>query len=786
MMFSTRFRAALIAGALGAVSSSAHAGTLYGYDGGNTDLIYRIDTETLATAVIHDPGTALVGEVEYRDGIIYAAVRQDNTIRIIDADTGALLDTSIIVGAVTDRILAMEWVGDVLYGIVSMPGPGGGNPSSLVTINLASGQVNYIGATGRGAINGLTWKASEGRMYAINSVNSDTELLSINLASGAASSFGFITDDIGNRQRLSGLEFGLDGRLYTSPQFLTPNDSHLYVIHPDTLGFTDLGDTGRDFITLTAAPAPCPPRMFAYNGRGATLYSVDLDTVSATPVGLDPNSDILSETELAGGVIYGSDTGSNTNLHALNPATGQVIHTVTMTFPTGGNVITAMEWVNGALYAGFTSEGGGGGPTTLVTINPVSGAVTSVGATGVGSALGGIAHNPCTGATYAVSAGGSTGQLFRLNLNTGVATLVGDVTVNGAGVNLTALEFGPDGVLYALPNVNHALAGHLLRINPHNGNAADLGDLGNADLNSLTADLPPCDCSGADVNGDGEVNFTDLNDLLDAWGDTCGQMYSHTSADDSLYTVDINTAASAFVGADSPINVGSDNPAEMEYADGVIYVSRIWFRALDPTNGQILTELQLTPTAFGNAVTAMEDVDGTLYGAMSFTSGNTSHLVTINPANGVVTPVGATGYGPLGGLAFDTCEQVMYGVTSAGETAELLTIDLTSGHAVSHGIIMVDGDSINLTALEFGSDGELYTMPPQNHPLWPNLIRIDRETLIGTIVGNTNLPLFASMLTANPDTTCEGADVNGDGTVNFTDLNTLLDEWGQSCHPFAR
>ncbi|MCA9312278.1 MAG: hypothetical protein KDA21_13775, partial [Phycisphaerales bacterium] len=435
------------------------------------------------------------------------------------------------------------------------------------------------------------------------------------------------------------------------------------------------------------------------------------------------------------------------------------------------------------LYGGFTTEGRGA--TSLVTIDPAAQTVTIVGATGIDSPIGGIAHNPCTGHTYVVSSGGSTGRLYRLNLGTGAATLVGDVSLNGAAIKLTALEFSGDGTLYALPNAASGPQGHLLRLDPTTAIATDLGYLGVEVLSSLTADIPACDCGGADVNNDGSVDFTDLNDLLDAWGDACGIMYSHTSSSGELHTVDIQTAATTLIGTDFPH--AGDSPAEAEFADGVIYVSRQWFRSLDPATGQILTEFQPTWPTKGNAVTAMEEVDGTLYGALTNSGlGASSTLITINPVTGASVVVGPTGFGALGGMAFDPCNQVMYGVTSAGSEAELLVIDLNSGAAASLGTITVNGGNVRLTALEFGADGELYTMPNTLDPFWPNLLRIDRSTLQATIVGNTNLPLYAAMLTANPDTTCEGADVNGDGAVNFTDLNILLDEWGNHCMPEAR
>ena len=88
---------------------------------------------------------------------------------------------------------------------------------------------------------------------------------------------------------------------------------------------------------------------------------------------------------------------------------------------------------------------------------------------------------------YGISAGGSAGELFTVNLGTGAATSVGLVTVGGQDVGTTALEFGDDGILYALANFNDPLAGHLLSIDPATAAGTDLGDTGYSGLVALTA-----------------------------------------------------------------------------------------------------------------------------------------------------------------------------------------------------------------------------------------------------------------------------------------------------------
>ena len=93
------------------------------------------------------------------------------------------------------------------------------------------------------------------------------------------------------------------------------------------------------------------------------------------------------------------------------------------------------------------------------------------------------------------------------------------VTLNGASPGpLTALEFGHDGALYALPSANNPRVNHLLRLDPATGVATDLGAIasGGARVVAL-ANAEPCP---GDLNNDRVTDFRDLNELLDDWGCT--------------------------------------------------------------------------------------------------------------------------------------------------------------------------------------------------------------------------------------------------------------------------
>ncbi len=211
------------------------------------------------------------------------------------------------------------------------------------------------------------------------------------------------------------------------------------------------------------------------SGGEPFLFEIDPATAIATEIG-GMDGPALSELEYGNGQIYASNTSARNQLICLDPATGQETSIVTLTFPLGGDVLTALEFVGPTLYGGM-AEDDEGGLSSLVTIDVATGVVTLIGATGIANPLGGLAMS-AQGTMYAVTAGGAPGALYTIDLATGAATLVGPVMVEGVTIGTTALEFGCDGVLYALPNPSELLAGHLLRLDPATGLATNLGDSG--------------------------------------------------------------------------------------------------------------------------------------------------------------------------------------------------------------------------------------------------------------------------------------------------------------------
>jgi hypothetical protein len=222
----------------------------------------------------------------------------------------------------------------------------------------------------------------------------------------------------------------------------------------------------------------------------------------------------VPEFEFFEGFFY-ANHGTGPNLYKIDPATGALLQTITVSYPVGGNVITAMEGVGATLYGGFTTIGGGS--SRLVTINVTTGVVTPVGGgMGIADPLGGLAYDESTSTMYAVNAReGGPARLYTVNLVTGAATLLGTVTPS---ITVTGLEMGEDGVLYLLGR-GTLDDNYLFSVNPTTLASIRLGLMsGLSNATAITSrPLPPPPCP-EDVNDDGVVDLTDLSTLLFNFG----------------------------------------------------------------------------------------------------------------------------------------------------------------------------------------------------------------------------------------------------------------------------
>jgi hypothetical protein len=225
---------------------------------------------------------------------------------------------------------------------------------------------------------------------------------------------------------------------------------------------------------------------------------------------------------------------------------------------------------------------------------------------------------------YAVSgAGGSASTLYTLNLNGSVASTVGTVTVGGTGVMVSSIALNPSsGVLYGAAADPVSGIGQLLTINPSTAVATEVGSFG------LT---PP------------STNVASL-----AFSAT-GTLYAYSKLGtpaESLFSVNTATGGATPIGASGISSSSGDgmamNAAGTLYwagkgATGALYTLNTSTGAATagPTlSGAPLSLSQIKGLAF--------DSSGTLYGIDLQPTTFLADLITINPATGVITNLGAT------------------------------------------------------------------------------------------------------------------------------------------------
>ncbi|MGK7931300.1 MAG: PEP-CTERM sorting domain-containing protein [Microcystaceae cyanobacterium] len=226
-----------------------------------------------------------------------------------------------------------------------------------------------------------------------------------------------------------------------------------------------------------------PAELWIWDNAANTLRELD-ETVPSSDTVISSVLSNAADIEFAGDIFYyASLRGPGGRLLlTIDANTGSQLNSVAFDFGTSSSDnITALELIDGVLYGGAAI--GGSGSTSfaeLATIDVNTGLVSIIGATSIGGPLGGLAYNGST--AYAVQAGGQNPtDLFTIDLATGASTSVGST-----GVQLSGLEFGADGVLYATGIGSNS--GQLYTINPTDGSSTLIGSIaGGSQVRAITS-----------------------------------------------------------------------------------------------------------------------------------------------------------------------------------------------------------------------------------------------------------------------------------------------------------
>jgi DNA-binding beta-propeller fold protein YncE len=185
-----------------------------------------------------------------------------------------------------------------------------------------------------------------------------------------------------------------DARLFTATAVVGPG-STLYTINPGTGVPTAVGPTGLPSLIEGGLAFSLSGTLYAtwVNSGDHDLATLNTTTGAGTIVGPSTGADDPSGLAFSSsGTLYMLDahtnTGFATTLDTLNPSTGAILTTTTLSQSLGSGPLAGLAFDpdTGTLYAASSGSG------NLFTINPSTGAVTTIGSLStLGTDVSGIA-----------------------------------------------------------------------------------------------------------------------------------------------------------------------------------------------------------------------------------------------------------------------------------------------------------------------------------------------------------------------------------------------------------
>jgi hypothetical protein len=214
----------------------------------------------------------------------------------------------------------------------------------------------------------------------------DSELLILNPATGAVlTDVGPVVDVQGRHYGVSALAFEPGtGVLYgaTTPLSATAPRS-LVTVDPATARATLIGPFGAGMNSMTLAFDPTSGALYGAGTHAPDLYRINRATGGAALVGPSGFSDTIGGALVAdaAGTLYGAPTGSSDPLRIYDKTTGGTTAGATLHgAPLPDGAIKAMTFdSDGVLFGTNTNRVPASATVYLVTIDPVTGQVSSIG-----------------------------------------------------------------------------------------------------------------------------------------------------------------------------------------------------------------------------------------------------------------------------------------------------------------------------------------------------------------------------------------------------------------------
>src|SRR4051794_8085104 len=254
--------------------------------------------------------------------------------------------------------------------------------------------------------------------------------------------------------------------------------------------------------------------------------------------------------------------------------------------------------------------------------------------------LGGLvaASQANAGTLYASTSAGAPGELYIINQSTGaVVQDLGPLNdVNSVNYPITGLAFSPvNGVLYGSTGNKGTVDGELVTINPATGLVTLVGPF----------NAGPTNTGGTPAT------------MADLAFDPTGNLYGVSSiGGPNLYSINVATGQATLVGPNG-VSTSSTGGGLAISGGGVFNgtPTSTRFGTYNPGTGAY-TNIASPTRPVGGAYAALSYDGGTLYGLdLGPGPALTTHLVTINPATGAVSDIGAS-VSALDAIAFQVPE----------------------------------------------------------------------------------------------------------------------------------
>jgi len=261
--------------------------------------------------------------------------------------TAPVIAVLVLFLAPPDRLAA-----DILYA-VDGAGGAGSTPSDLYTINPANGSVlstiGQVMVNGTGVmVSGIAFDPINQQLYGaalVGGSRGNGELVTINLTSGVATPVGsFGLSPLNGGIHATSLAFASDGTLYAYVKQGSQPES-LFTVNTTSGVATAVGSSGF----------PIPP---GTSGDGLAMS--------------------------ASGTLYFAGKGDTGNLYTLSTTTGLATAGPTLSgapFASVPGQIKGLAFNSSGMLYGIDIEQSSPFPANLVTINPTTGVITSVGGT---------------------------------------------------------------------------------------------------------------------------------------------------------------------------------------------------------------------------------------------------------------------------------------------------------------------------------------------------------------------------------------------------------------------